>query len=115
MRITRAHTAGARRAEVAVVALLTVGLLGYAVFALAGAGWWLSGLVAPLVALLLAVRHARARFSAYVFLTVVALRSAATGQWAALVFASVAIAALQTPAALRVWPRLRAAARMARP
>ncbi len=105
----------AARAETAVVVLLTIALLAYAGFALAVARWWISGLAAPPIALLLALRHARARFSAYVFLAVVALRSAATGHWGALAFASVAIATLQTPPALRAWPRLRAPARMARP
>ena len=48
-----------RAAERATVVALTGGLVVYAVFALM-AHRWISGLVAPLVAVLLAIRHPRA-------------------------------------------------------
>jgi hypothetical protein len=81
-------------------------LLAYAVFALAS-GRWLSGAAAPVVAWLLWRRHARARFSAYVLLSVVVARAALTGAWWLAIAALVVIVALQTPAAARAWPRLR--------
>jgi hypothetical protein len=107
---------GARRAfDLAVVAVLTLALCAYALVALAVAHWWVSGLAAPLVAALLAGRHARARFSAYVFLSVVGARGVMTAHWAPLAFAAAGILLLQTPPALRAWPRVSTPARMARP
>lgn len=108
-----------------VVILLAAGLVVYAGFA-AAAGWWLSALAAPVVAVLVGRRHPRARFAAYVLLSVVATRAVAVAAWPALAFAVGAIALLQTPGAARVWPRLtpgrtrapageRAGDRMARP
>ncbi len=96
---------GAPRPPVAL--LLPGALVVYAILALGVAGWWVSGLAAPVIALLLWRRHPRARFAAYVFLSVVALRGALTRHWAALAFAALAVALLQTPAARGAWPRLR--------
>jgi hypothetical protein len=95
-----------RGADTLIILAFVVALVAYAVFALWTARWWISGLAAPLVALLLARRQARARFSAYVFFSVVAVRTAVTGHWGSTLFALGAIALMQTPAALRVWPRL---------
>jgi hypothetical protein len=85
--------------------LLSAALLVYAAVALA-LGWWLSALVAPLVAWLLWRRHPRARFAAYVFVSVMAARAVLTASWPLGVIALSAIAALQLPAARRAWPRL---------
>lgn len=109
------------RVSTVVAALLAAALALYAGVA-AFAGWWLSALAAPVVAVLLWRRHPRARFAAYVFLSVVAARAAVAAAWPALAFAVAGIAVLQTRTATRAWPRLvpgrrRAAAgdRMARP
>lgn len=104
-----------RRTDALVIVTLGLSLLGYALFALFVARWAISGVVALLVALLLVTRHARARFSAYVFFSAMGIRTAVGGHWGTLLFALAAIALLQTPAALRLWPRLGAPARMARP
>ncbi len=93
-----------RRSPIALV--VPAALLAYSALALT-AHWWISGLAAPLVALLLWRGHPRARFSAYILLSAIAIRGATKGRWALLAFAAVAIAAMQTPAALRAWPRLR--------
>ena len=90
----------------AVVGLLSAALLAYAVVALAAARWWISGLAAPVVAVVLWRRHPRARFAAYVFFTVVALRGLAGRHWAAVLFAAAAVGLMQTAAARRAWPRL---------
>jgi len=90
-----------------VVVALAGSLLVYAVVALGVRHWWISGAAAPVVAYLLWRAHPRARFAAYVFFSVVALRGALRGSWGALAYALAAIALLQTPAALRAWPRLR--------
>ena len=92
-------------AERAVVGTLAGGLLLYAALALA-AHRWISGLVAPLVAALLIARHPRARFSAYVLFSALAVRGLVAGAWPLVLFAAAGIAVLQTPAARRVWPRL---------
>lgn len=84
---------------------LVVALVVYAGVA-ALAGWWLSALAAPVVAWLLWRRHPRARFAAYLLLSAVAVRAAATAAWPMLAFALAAIAVLQTRAAARAWPRL---------
>ena len=89
-----------------VVHVIPLSLLAYAVVALAG-GWWLSGLAAPLVAWLLWTRHARARFAAYVLLTVVAVRALVAGPWWLAAYAMAVILVLQAPGARRAWPRLR--------
>lgn len=80
-------------------------LVGYAAIALAN-GRWLSGLAAPLVAWLLWRRHPRARFSAYVLLTAIAIRAAVESTWWTAAYAVAAIVVLQTPPALGAWPRL---------
>lgn len=90
-----------------VAVLLPAALLAYAGLALGVARWWISGLAAPVIALWLWRRHPRARFAAYVFFSVVALRGVVGHRWAALAFAAVAVALMQTPAARRAWPRLR--------
>ena len=80
-------------------------LLAYTV--VAGAlGWWPSALVAPVVGWLLWRRHPRARFTAYVFFSVMAARALFTATWPLAAFALGAIGALQLPAARRAWPRL---------
>jgi hypothetical protein len=89
----------------AIAAGLATALVVYAAFALA-ARWWTSGLAAPVVAYLLATRHTRARFSAYVLLTAVAFRGVFGRSPLALGFAVAAIVVLQTSAARRAWPRL---------
>jgi len=91
-----------------VVSLLPAALLVYAVLALGLARWWVSGLAAPVIAFLLWRRHPRARFAAYIFLSVVALRGALTRHWIAFTFAVLAVALLQMPAARQAWPPLRA-------
>jgi hypothetical protein len=69
-------------------------------------GWWPSAIVAPVVAVLLWRRHPRARFTAYVFCSVLAARGALTTRWGVVVFALAVIGALQLPAARRLWPRI---------
>ncbi len=91
----------------AAAVLLPVTLLGYAVCALGLARWWISGLAAPVIALLLWRLHPRARFAAYVFFAVVALRGVVGRHWAAVLFALAAVALMQTAGARRAWPRLR--------
>jgi hypothetical protein len=90
----------------AVFHAVPLSLLAYAAVALAG-GWWVSGVVAPVVAWLLWTRRPRARFSAYLLLTVIAVRTIVAGQWWLAMYAVVAILTLQLPAARSVWPRLR--------
>ena len=90
-----------------VAILLPAVLLVYAGWALGVARWWISGLAAPVIAALLWRFHPRARFAAYVLFSVVALRGALARHGTALAFAAAAIALMQTPAARRVWPRLR--------
>ena len=84
---------------------LVGGLLACATLALL-AQRWISGLAAPIVAVLLWRRHRRARFSAYIFFSALALRGLVTGSWALVVFAGASGLVLQTPAAPRAWPRL---------
>jgi len=80
-------------------------LLVYAAIALV-VGWWPSALVAPIVAWLLWRRHRRARFTAYVFFSVMMARAVFIASWPLAAFALGAIGALQLPAARRAWPRL---------
>jgi hypothetical protein len=89
---------------------LVGGLLAYAALALVEQRW-VSGLAAPIVAALLWGRHRRARFSAYVFFSALALRGFVTGSWALVVFAGASVLVLQMPAARRAWPRLVAGGR----
>ena len=61
-------------------------------------------LAAPLVGLLLATRHRRARFAAYVFLTVDAIRCARAGAWPWLTLDVALVLVLQAPLLRRVFP-----------
>lgn len=88
-----------------VVVVVVGGLVVYTALALA-AHRWVSGLAAPVVAALLALRHPRARFSAYIFFAALAVRGLVAGAWPLALFAGVGILVLQTPAARRAWPRL---------
>jgi hypothetical protein len=92
------------RPSLVVVALLA-SLLVYGVVAVTRR-WWASAAAAPLVAALLWRRHPRARFAAYVFFSVVAMRGALTGLWALPIYALAAVALLQTAPARAAWPRL---------
>ena len=90
--------------RVVIVALVGT-LLVYAAWALVERHW-VSGLAAPVVAVLLAMRHSRARFSAYVLFSVLALRGLVGGVWPLVALAVAGILVLQTPPARRAWPRL---------
>ena len=90
----------------AITVALAGALLVYAAVAIR-LGWWPSAVVAAVVAVMLWRQLPRARFAAYVFLSVLAARGALTGVWGLTVFALAALALLQTPAAVRAWPRLR--------
>ena len=87
------------------VIAFAVVLLAYAAVALS-LGWWPSAVIAPMVAWLLWRRHRRARFTAYVFFSVMMARAVFTASWPLAAFALGAIGALQLPAARRAWPRL---------
>ena len=89
--------------------------LGAATIALAVEGRWLSAAAALGVAALLVGRHPRARFSAYVLLSVLAARAGLHGQWELAALGVAAIVLLQTSAAARLWPRYRSSARIPRP
>ena len=92
-----------------VVVLLPLACLVYAIVALAWP-WphsWISTLAGLLIALFLWRRVGRARFAAYIFFSAMAIRSALTAAWPTLAFAVAAVLAMQTPAALAAWPRLR--------
>ena len=90
----------------ALIVAIPAALIVYAGFALA-TGRWASGFAAPVVAWLLWRRHRRARFSAYVLLSVIAARGVMTGAWWLVGGALVVIAVLQSRAAARAWPRIR--------
>ena len=95
------------RAHVRLVAVaLVASLLVYAGIAVVR-HWWPSAAVAPVLAILLWRGHRRARFTAYVFFSVLAARGALTGVWALPAYALAAVGLLQTPAARGAWPRLR--------
>jgi len=96
-----ASSAGER---VVVIALVSA-MIAYAALALA-AHRWISGLAAPVVAALLAIRHPRARFSAYLFFSALVVRGLVAGAWPLALFAGAGILVLQTPPARRAWPRL---------
>jgi hypothetical protein len=101
-----ADSAAASRGGECLVTFAMVGALAvYAVWALL-THRWLSGLVAPLVAVLLGRCHPRARFAAYVFFSALALRGVVAGAWPLVVFALAGIVVLQTAPARRAWPRL---------
>jgi hypothetical protein len=95
---------GIPRHSVVVVALVA-SLLAYAVAA-ATRHWWPSLITAPIVAVLLWRRHRRARFTAYVFFTVLAIRGTLTGIWLLPVYALAALGVMQTGPARQAWPRL---------
>ena len=63
-------------------------------------------LVAPIVGLLLLVRHRRARFAAYIFLTMDLVRTAVRGVWPFLVADLLLLLFLQTPLMRRIYPRI---------
>ena len=90
-----------------VVVAVVGGLVVYAALALA-AHRFLSGLAAPVVAALLAMGHPRARFSAYIFFSALAVRGLVAGAWPLALFAGAGIVVLQTPPARRAWPRIAA-------
>lgn len=85
--------------------MLVASLVAYAAVAISH-HWWPSVITAPIVAALLWWRHPRARFAAYIFFTVLAIRGALSGVWALPAYSAVALALMQTPAARRAWPRL---------
>ena len=88
-----------------VVVVLVTSLLVYSGVAITR-HWWPSAVAAPLVAALLWRRHRRARFSAYVFFSVLAARGAITHVWALPLYALAAVGLMQTSAARVAWPRL---------
>ncbi len=90
-----------------VVVIVVTALVLYAAVALV-AHRWISAAAAPVVAMLLAGRHPRARFSAYVLLSAIAVRGLMVGGWALVAFAVAGVLVLQTPPARRAWPRLTA-------
>src|SRR5712692_4707019 len=94
-------------AERMMVVAMAGGLVLYAALALL-AHRWISGLVAPLVAALMVARHPRASFSAYVFLSALALRGLIAGAWPLALFGGAAIVVMQMPPAVRAWPRVAA-------
>src|SRR5258708_8278551 len=88
-----------------VVVVLVTSLLVYSGVAITR-HWWPSAVVAPLVAGLLWRRHRRARFSAYVFFSVLAARGAITHVWPLPLYALAAVGLMQSSPAARPWPRL---------
>jgi hypothetical protein len=88
-----------------VAIVLPLALVAYAGVA-ATLGWWPSAVIAPAVAWLLWRRHARARFTAYVFFSVMTARALFIASWPLALFALGAIGALQLPSARRAWPRI---------
>jgi hypothetical protein len=98
-----------RASHLLIVTVVVIALIVYAAVA-GAAGGWLAGAAALLVAGLLAARHRRARFSAYVLLSMMGLRATLGGHWGALAFAAAMILLLQLPPARRAWPRLRRSA-----
>jgi hypothetical protein len=92
--------------EYVVTATLVAGLLGYAAYAVV-IHRWVSAVAAPLVAALLAFRHPRARFSAYVLFSAAALHGLVLRAWPLVACAVAGVLLLQTAPARRAWPRLR--------
>jgi hypothetical protein len=64
------------------------------------------GMVAPLIGILLASRHRRARFAAYIALSMEIMRTAIEGRWLHLAAAAMILLLLQAPRIRRVWPRV---------
>jgi type VI protein secretion system component VasK len=85
--------------------LLVASLVVYAAIA-AAQHWWPSVIGAVVVAALLWWRHPSARFAAYIFFTVLAIRGTLGGVWLLPAFALAAVALMQTAAAQHAWPRL---------
>lgn len=100
LRLVR-RDAGAR----AVRGAFAAALVAYAIVA-ATRGWWPSMLTAPIVAWLLWRQHRRARFTAYIFFSVMSARAALIASWPLALFALASIGLLQLPPARRAWPRL---------
>jgi hypothetical protein len=88
-----------------VARLLALSVATYAVVA-ATRHAWLAAAAAVIVAALLWRRHPRARFAAYIFLSVLLVRGVATGGWVLAAYAVIALAVMQTAAAREAWPRL---------
>ena len=88
---------------------LPVTLLVYALVAALVLHRRISAAAALFVGILLWRRHRRARFSAYVFLSAVAVRGVLTHVWPLAAGAAAAIALLQLPAARRAWPSVTSA------
>jgi hypothetical protein len=94
------------RAPLPIAAMLVpAALVAYAGASLADRRWWTAA-AAAVVAGLLVTQHRRGRFAAYVLVSGIALRAVVTAAWPALAFAIAVVAALQTRAARRAWPRL---------
>jgi hypothetical protein len=100
-------------ADRALSVLLPAAMLVYAGAALLER-WWVSAVVAVMAALLMWRRHPRARFTAYIVLSAVALRGAVVRSWWTVGFAVVVLVLMQMPAARRAWPRLVPGARPGR-
>jgi len=92
--------------EHVITVTLIAGLLVYAAYAVL-VHRWVSAVAAPLVAALLAFRHPRARFSAYVLFSAVALHGLVVRAWPLVACAVAGVLVLQTAPARRAWPRLR--------
>jgi hypothetical protein len=92
-------------ARSAVVGLIVGSVVAYSAIA-AYQQRWASTVAAAVVAVLLGSFHRRARFAAYIFFTALGLRGALTGMWALPLYGGILLAAMQTPAARRAWPRL---------
>ena len=78
-----------------------------------GSSWWnffIYWAIAPVVAALLALRHERARFSVYVFLSCEAYRGVKIHSLPLVALSALAIVYLQTPAARAAYPRIDPAA-----
>jgi hypothetical protein len=88
------------------IALVAAGLVAAALVQPLLGHWRLSSIAAPLVAYLLWSAHRRARFAAYVLLSVMAARGLVGREWWSVALAVAAILVLQLPAARRHCPRL---------
>jgi hypothetical protein len=85
---------------------LVAGLMVYSIVALAAWHWWVSGLGALVTAVLLWRRHRRARFAAYVLLSLIVLRALVSGAWMLAALGAAGVLVLQSPGARQAWPRL---------
>jgi hypothetical protein len=84
-----------------VVIALSGGLAATAVLQALAGSWRPSTFVAAVVAGLLWIGHRRARFAAYIFFSVVAVRGGLARDWLPVLLAAGAVGLLQTPAARR--------------